>query len=123
MKKKSTGTINHPHNVNDYRLILDVDPKLLADASDQVLKIIESINANLEFMSKDINSLLSNETDSKGKRKFKLLLTEIHPDIWLLSDQPFTCPNCGSRTEDFNNDVMMQKCGFCNVVYQTEDED
>lgn len=40
--------------------------------------------------------------------------------IYVLSDQPFTCPACGARTEA--TAPCVERCNRCAVDYQTEDE-
>lgn len=50
---------------------------------------------------------------------------------FLMNDQPFTCPNCGSRCEELANFIhtnlkcliercLNNKCGF--ICYEDEDE-
>jgi transcription elongation factor Elf1 len=65
------------------------------------------------------------ETKIVSEKYFKVLET------YLMNDQPFTCPHCGSRCEEIanfshtNNKVVIQmclneKCGF--ICYEEEDE-
>lgn len=53
------------------------------------------------------------------------LYSEPSKDFYLLSDQPTTCPKCGSRTE-FQNvlDVQVHKCfnSSCGYEFLTEQE-